>query len=56
MTGTMQDLDRLLSRLDHALLSDDADAQLRHSEYHRRKIGAVGISSYQSDHLFFAWY
>ncbi|GAB7342965.1 hypothetical protein MBLNU457_g1069t1 [Dothideomycetes sp. NU457] len=40
MDETLHDLDRLLKRLDHGLLSDDADASLLHSPYHRKRIGA----------------
>ena len=33
-------LNRLLSRLDHALLSPTADPRLQHSQYERNRIGA----------------
>ncbi|KXT12137.1 hypothetical protein AC579_10390 [Pseudocercospora musae] len=33
-------LQRLLTRLDHALFSTDADSQLRHSQYERNRVGA----------------
>jgi len=45
LNATMHDLDRLLKRLDRAVLSEDeADEQLRHSVYQRRKTGAVSIT------------
>jgi len=38
---TIHDLDRLLKRLDSAVLSDNADTSLRHSPYQRKRIGGV---------------
>ena len=35
-------LTRLLSRLEHTLLSPEADPHLRKSSYERTKVGAVG--------------
>ena len=49
-------LDRLLSRLEHIVLTDDGSLHLKHDVYERRRVSAVSDISLFFSFLFFSFF